>query len=355
MWWVLRAMSVLHDGARLAEQRERADTLVGVDEYGRRERRAEARRRAEAQRRRVMAAAGVGIVVLLAVIVIFSIGSGGAGGGGEEQAAAKAKPPPELPRGGRSVFPEFRVVGFAGAPQAEELGALGIGTLDQAARKLERQTRPYARFGGRPVLPAFELITVIANASPGDDGQYRTRQEDDVVRRHLEGARRARALLLLDIQPGQSDFMREVRQFDEFLAQPEVTVALDPEWHMDEGEVPGQTIGSVTAEEVNEVQAHLSRVIRRNRLPEKLLVVHQFTSDMIENRSKLKRYPGVELVLNVDGVGGRDLKVEKYKAFAKRRDPAHPGFKLFYSEDTNVLDPSDVLRLEPEPVFVVYE
>lgn len=328
-------------------------TLPGVDEASRRERRAQARRRSEAQRRRVAAAAGAGLVLMLALIVIFSIDGGSEAGEGE-QAPARAKPP-ELPRGGRSVFPEFRVVGFAGAPQAEELGALGIGTLDEAARKLERQAAPYARLGGRPVLPAFELIGVIANASPGDDGQYRTRQEDAVVRRHLEAARRARAMLLLDIQPGQSDFMTEVRRFDRFLTQPDVTVALDPEWHMDEGEVPGQTIGSVTAEEINQVSAHLSRIVQRHRLPEKMLVVHQFTADMIENRSKLRLYPGVELVLNVDGVGGRELKIEKYDAFLKRGDPGHPGFKLFYSEDTDMLSPRDVLRLRPQPEFVVYE
>ncbi len=292
---------------------------------------------------------------MLGVIVLISVAGLGGGGDGEE-AAAKPKPPPELPRGGRSVFPEFRVVGFAGAPQAEELGELGVGTLDQAARKLERQARPYGQGPGRrPILPAFELIAVIANASAGDDGKYRSRQKDSVVRKHLAAARRARDLLILDIQPGQSDFMTEVRQFDEFLTQPDVTVALDPEWHMAEGEVPGQTIGSVTAEEVNEVSAHLSGIVQRNRLPEKMLVVHQFTEDMIENRSQLKRYPGVELVLNVDGVGDRQLKIEKYKAFVKRRDPARHGFKVFYEEDTNMLSPRDVLRLRPQPEFVVYE
>lgn len=327
-----------------------------VDETARRERRAEARRRSDAQRRRVLAAAGTGIVLALLVIVLVAVG--GAGGGSEtgEGAAARAKPPPELPRGGRSIFPEFRVVGFAGAPQDEALGELGKGSLDGAARRLERQARPYASGPGRrPILPAFELIAVIANASAGDDGKYRTAQKKKVVRDYLAGARRAGALLLLDIQPGQADFITEVRRFDDFLAQPDVTVALDPEWHMGDGEVPGQVIGSVTADEINEVAAHLSRIVRRNRLPEKMLVVHQFTQEMIENRSELKRYPGVELVLNVDGVGDPELKIDKYKAFMKLRDPARVGFKLFYEEDTDMLSPREVQRLRPEPEFVVYE
>jgi len=295
-------------------------------------------------------------VLLILVVVLISAGGLPAIGGGGERAAAEPKPPPELPRGGRSVFPEFKVVGFAGAPQDEALGALGIGSLDQAARKLERQARPYTRGPGRPpLLPAFELIAVIANASAGDDGEYRTAQKKKVVREYLAGARRARALLLLDIQPGRADFLEEVRRFDEFLAQPDVTVALDPEWHMAEDEVPGQTIGSVTAEEVNEVSAHLSRIVRQNRLPEKILVVHQFELDMIENRRRLKAYPGVELVLNVDGVGGPKLKIEKYNAFIERRDRARNGFKVFYEEDTDRLSPAEVMRLRPEPEFVVYE
>ena len=339
----------------MARRGPRADTLAHVNDTARRERRAQARRRSEAQRRRVMAAAGTGIVLGLVVIVLVSVG-GVPGGEGNNPAAAEPKPPPQLPRGGRSVFPEFRVVGFAGAPQDEALGALGVGSLDQAARRLERQARPYTRGPGRrPVLPAFELIAVIANASAGDDGEYRTRQEKGVVREYLAGARRAGALLMLDVQPGRADFLEEVRYFDEFLAQPDVTVALDPEWHMAEGEVPGQTIGSVTAEEVNEVAAHLSRIVQRGRLPEKMLVVHQFTLEMIEDRSKLKRYPGVELVLNVDGVGDPKLKIDKYNAFMKRRDRARNGFKVFYEEDTNRLSPAEVMRLRPEPEFVVYE
>ena len=301
-----------------------------------------------------MGLTGVGLVLALLLMAIVSVGAGRSGPGQGEE--APTRPPPELPRGGRSALPEFRVIGFAGAPQAEGLGALGIGTLDSAAARLERQARAYSQGPGRrPILPAFELIAVIANASPGDDGQYRTRQKDAVVQRYLAGARRARALLLLDIQPGQADFLDEVRGFDPVLAQPDVSVALDPEWHMAAGEVPGQTIGSVTADEVNEVAAHLSEIVRRHRLPEKMLVVHQFTSDMIENRSQLRRYPGVDLVLNVDGVGDRELKVDKYNAFTKLGDRGRPGFKLFYEEDTNMLTPADVQRLRPEPEFVVYE
>ena len=140
---------------------------------------------------------------------------------------------------------------------------------------------------------------------------------------------------MLDIQPGRADFSEEMAALQDFLGQPDVSLALDPEWDMGENEVPGEAIGSMTADEVNAISASLSAIVRRRRLPEKLLVVHQFTRDMVEDRERLRRYPGVELVLNVDGFGDRTVKVDKYKEFVRGRDPARHGFKLFYREDTN--------------------
>jgi len=324
-----------------------------VEQVDRRTRREQARRRTERQRRTVLTAAGAGALLLVVVLGLAAL-SGGAQTAGRY--TPPAAPPPELPRGGRSIFPEWRVVGFYGAPQDEELGVLGIGSPASLAGKLKRQARPYAEGpGARPTLPAFELISVIANASAGDDGKYRTRQEPDTIRRYLAAARRARALLVLDIQPGRADFIEEIRALEGFLAEPDVSLALDPEWNMGEGEVPGQTIGSMTADEVNAVSARLSEIVRRGRLPEKMLVIHQFTKDMVENRERLRRYPGVELVLNVDGFGDRTLKVDKYNEFVRGGDPARHGFKLFYREDTNLMAPRDVLSLRPQPEFVVYE
>ena len=46
---------------------------------------------------------------------------------------------------------------------------------------------------------------------------------------------------------------------------------------MGPGGVPGEQIGSVDASMVNKVTAYLSKLIRENDLPQKLVVVHQFT------------------------------------------------------------------------------
>jgi hypothetical protein len=313
-------------------------------------RREEARRRTRRQRRLAVV---VAVVAIAALVVGVGLGIGGSDDPGGE-AQSEPAPPPELPRGGRAIFPKYTVVAFYGAPQNDELGALGIGRPAVAARRLERQARPYRR-SGRPVLPAFELIATIVHASPGEDGNYSERQTPRTIRRYLRVARAHRALLILDIQPGLSPFMREVRAFRRFLEEPDVSLALDPEWSMVPGQLPGQQIGSTDAAVVNRVSRYLSRIVREGDLPQKLLVVHRFTQDMIQNDDRLKRHRGVALTVNVDGFGDRPNKITKYWEFTRGRRDRHHGFKLFYREDTNLMTPRQVLRLKPRPELIVYE
>jgi hypothetical protein len=251
------------------------------------------------------------------------------------------------------LFPDFRVVGFYGAPQDDELGVLGIGPPSKMAAKLERVARGYAR-KSRPVLPVMELLATVAAGHPGDDGKYRLRQDEKVIARYLRAARKAKALLLLDIQPGHADFMVEARRLERWLREPDVGLALDPEWHTP-GAVPGQRIGSVSADKVNEVSAWLADIVRRHDLPEKLFVIHQFTSDMISDKNRVRKRRGLAVTFNVDGFGDRPNKRAKYDAFTSEATRFHDGFKLFYREDTNLMKPRHVLALTPPPDLVVYE
>ena len=257
-----------------------------MDEDVRRRRREEARRRVF-RRRRLVAGGVAGLVALLLVAGGLLLGAGG--GNEEPEASAKARPA-QLPRGGRTILPDSRVVAFYGAPQDRELGVLGIGTPARAARRLERQARPYAR-RGRPVLPAFELIAAIVTREAGDGGDHSIRQEPATIRRYLRAARAHRMLLLLDIQPGYAPFLGEAEALEEFLKEPDVSLALDPEWSMDPPQLPGQEIGSTDAATINDVSRYLSGIVRKYDLPQKLLVVHRFTGDMIEAEHDLERHP----------------------------------------------------------------
>src|SRR5215211_3862621 len=95
------------------------------------------------RRRRIMAIVALAV---LAAVLVFAVtrlaGSDAAeprqaaGGADAESATPAPEKPAELPRGGRSILPEFRVVAYYGAAQDKQLGALGVGSPAQAARKL---------------------------------------------------------------------------------------------------------------------------------------------------------------------------------------------------------------------------
>jgi hypothetical protein len=313
------------------------------------------RQSADVYRRRRL----IALAVIAAIAAIAGAAVGATDGSRGDQTQPRAKPlaakttQAELPLGGRRIFPDYRVVAYYGAPQSHELGALGIGSPDHAARRLAAQAKPYAR-KTRPVLLAFELLADVANHDPGMDGLYRTRQPDAVIRRYLVAARRAKALLVLDIQPGHADFLPETRHLDRWLREPDVGLALDPEWHTP-GAVPGTQIGSVQADDINAVAGHVAAIVRHYALPEKLFVVHQFTPNMIVGKQRVQQLPGLAMTMNVDGFGDRPNKISKYREFTHDGTHFHRGYKLFYEEDTNLMTPRSVLALQPRPDFIVYE
>ena len=84
-------------------------------------------------------------------------------------------------------------------------------------------------------------------------------------------------------------------------------------------------------------------------------VVHQFTNDMIRNKDRVKKRPGLAVTMNVDGFGNPANKISKYNAFTREAKRFHDGFKLFYREDIDLMKPRSVLGMNPPPDLVVYE
>jgi hypothetical protein len=316
--------------------------------------------RAVAQRRRLGALAVVAGVSLVAGLAVGAGGDAGRGATGSGKAAAQggdgapAPPAAQLPGGGRRIFPDRRIVAFYGNPRDNELGALGIGTPTRAARRLLAQARPYSR-KSRPVLPTMELISTVATAAPGPSGLYRDHLAGATIRRYLDAARKVNGLLVLDIQPGRGQFGPEITRLRKWLVEPDVGLALDPEWHVGPDQLPGKVIGSTDADVINAAAAYLSKIVRERNLPQKLLLVHRFTDDMITRDERLRPFPGVATVVNVDGFGSQTVKVAKYRNFVKRTPRVHRGFKLFYKEDLRTMSPRSVMALRPRPDVVVYE
>lgn len=328
------------------------DQYAASRERSRQRREAQRAERARLRRQRLLVTgAGAAGVALIVVLVVALAGGGGGDDGGAASAASKV---PELPGGGTRIFPGRRVVAFYGTSGTAVLGTLGKGTPAQAAQRLVRQAQAY-EVDGAKVLPAFEYIATVASNVPGDDGKYRNLKPLREVRRYLRAARKVGALLILDVQPGQGDFFEEVQRYAPLLREPDVSLALDPEWKMDPGQIPGQVIGHTDAATVNRVSAWLSQMVRAGHLPQKILLVHEFTEGMIRDQAKVLQRPGVAVTVNVDGFGDRTAKLGKYRDLAPRRT-LHPGFKLFYTEDQDIFRPREVLRrLHPAPLYIDYQ
>jgi hypothetical protein len=266
--------------------------------------------------------------------------------------------PNELPRGGREVFPRYRLVGYAGLTGAKTLGRLGTGPLDTRVIELEQRAKPYAR--GRDILPVLEVIATVVQGRAGRDGKYRVRLTDDKIRTYHQAARKHRALLLLNLQPGRSEFLVEARAYENWLKLPDVGVAVDPEWAMDSGQVPGRAYGHTTGAELDETARYLAGLVKKHDLPEKVMVYHQVATSVVRKESGLKDHAGVVLIKSVDGLGPPGSKIHTYGVVNKTTPKfVHPGFKLFFTEDRRghgrVMSPDDVLALKPRPEYVMYE
>nr|NLI49747.1 hypothetical protein [Propionibacterium sp.] len=256
------------------------------------------------------------------------------------------------------MFPRYRLVGYAGYPGAAALGRLGIGDLGERMTELEQLAVQYA--AGREPLPVMELIAATAHNRPQADNTYRTRVGDDVIATWLAMARERRALLLLNIQPGRAKFLDEVKHLEKWLKEPDVGIALDPEWAVGPDQVPGRQFGTVPGTELNEVAAYVSGIVAAHDLPEKVFLYHQLHPQIVTGERALKEHPGIVLIKSVDGIGSKNLKTATYNQLVKLT-PAyvHLGFKLFYEEDTRkdqpLMTPEEVLALDPQPVYVLYE
>lgn len=255
-----------------------------------------------------------------------------------------------------SVFADAQVVALYGHPGVPAMGALGrypvSGVADEAARVAAEYD---ALNGDRRVVPALHLIASVAQASPGD-GTYLGRMSLDTVDAYVRVTEERGQLLFLDIQIGWGDPLAEVQRYEQQLRRGHVHVALDPEFATRaKGTAPGRAIGSVSAAQIRAVQDYLAGLVRRHRLPPKVLVVHQFRDDMIDDPRNITFVDGVDLVIDMDGFGPQGTKLAGYRRFANSAYSEYAGFKLFYEWDTPIFTPAEIQALDPPPDYVIYQ
>lgn len=261
------------------------------------------------------------------------------------------------PAGERSIFRNCQVVAFYGYPSIPGLGVLGHKEPDAMTAQLREQAEAYdATNGPRGVALAYHIIAAVAQGHSTADGTFLERIPHSVIDAYLDAAERHDAIVILDIQMGTSTVDAELQAIAPYLRHPRVHLALDPEWHMPDGVTPGTHIGSMDAAEINRAQEILQAVVDETGLPNKILVIHQFTRGMTTNKPAIASFPGVDLVIDQDGFGYAGAKIGNYDVFVRQDGAPHGGMKIFYTEDfPPLITPAQANALIPQPDLIVYQ
>lgn len=264
----------------------------------------------------------------------------------------------EFPGGGRELLPKYRLVALYGNPEARVLGSFGEQPPEEAIARVKNLAAEYQSHSAEPIYPAFEIITTVASAGPGDDGNYSRETPVDTLRPIVELAKTHGVYILLDLQPGHSDFLSQAKMYETLLKEPHVGLAIDPEWRLKPGQKHMKQIGTVTAAEINQTAAWLADLTKQYELPQKLLLLHQFKLSMITERDTLDTSrPELAWCIQMDGLGVQPVKQDTWRII-RTNAPANVyfGWKNFIDEDKPMLSPDQTMsQVEPKPFFVSYQ
>ena len=260
-----------------------------------------------------------------------------------------------------AIFPRNRVVAFYGNPLVKKMGVLGEYPKDEMLSKLDHEVARWAKADpSTPVIPALHVIVTVASGTPGKNGLYRTQMFDSLTNSIYTWAKAKKALTFLDVQVGKSSVQAEVPRLRSFLENADVHLGIDPEFAMaTSGAVPGTKIGTLDARDINWAINFLDEIVKAKHLPPKVLIVHRFTRKMVTNYRDIHPTPNVQVVMDMDGWGPPWLKFDSYHDYVKAEPVQFTGFKLFFHNDTKsgaaMLTPSEVLRLNPRPLYIQYQ
>ena len=264
----------------------------------------------------------------------------------------------QLPGGGQLLFPGHVFVALYGTPGAPGLGVLGEQGLPETLARAAQTAAAYEPLTDRTVVPMLEIIATVAAGAAGSDGNYSNEISVDTLRPWVEAAGEAGMYVVLDLQPGRTDFLTQAKLYEPLLSLPHVGLALDPEWRLKPDQRHLAQIGSVDAAEVNAVVTWLADLTAEHALPQKLLVLHQFQPRMIANRAAVDTSRDeLAILIHVDGQGSQPAKQETWRVLQSDAPAGVAwGWKNFYDEDLPPLTPEQTMtQVAPTPDLVTYQ
>jgi len=266
-----------------------------------------------------------------------------------------------LPTAG-AILPFNRIIAYYGNLYSKNMGILGELPKDSMLSKLKTEVAKWQKADTMlKVIPALHYIAVTAQQSPGPGNTYRLRMPFNQIDKVISWANEINGLVFIDIQVGLSTIEKELPLFEKYLLLPNVHVGIDPEFSMKNGKRPGTAIGTYDAADINYVVNYLADLVEKNNLPPKILIVHRFTQAMVTNYKQIRLNPSVQIVMNMDGWGFAAKKVNTYRQFIYPQPVQFAGFKIFYKNDTKrvgqakEMQPEQVLKLTPHPVYIQYQ
>ncbi len=262
----------------------------------------------------------------------------------------------------QAILPFSRIIAYYGNFYSKNMGILGALPTDEMLLRLKKEADNWAKADSlTPVIPAIHYIAVTAQASPGKNSKYRQRMPFSEIDKAVEIAKKINGIVFLDIQVGWSSLQEEIPPLEKYLLMPNVHLGIDPEFSMKGRQVPGSVIGTMDAADINFASAYLANITKEHNLPPKILVLHRFTKGMITNYTNIITRPEVQIVINMDGFGSAAKKISSYKLAVINEPVQFAGFKVFYKNDAlspgsgTIMQPSEILKLYPVPVYIQYQ
>jgi hypothetical protein len=264
----------------------------------------------------------------------------------------------QQPTGGFLAVEGKTYTAMYGHPGAPQLGVLGEQGVQASVKRVERLARKYRRLTPGTVVPTFEIIATVASSSAGKDKNYSAEASVATLTPLVDAAEKAGVYVIVDLQPGRTDFLTQAKRYRSLLERPHVGLAVDPEWRLTKKQKHLVQIGSVSADEINRTSDWLATLTREKSLPQKIFVVHQFSLSMIKHRSRLDTtHPELATVIHVDGSGPQGAKQGTW-ATLRQDAPAGVGWgwKNFVDEDHPMLNARQTWRrVTPHPDLITYQ
>ncbi|MFA5937083.1 MAG: hypothetical protein WC822_04365 [Candidatus Paceibacterota bacterium] len=272
-----------------------------------------------------------------------------------------------------AILPFNRIIAYYGNLYSKGMGVLGQYEESEMLQRLNTEVEKWELADpATPVIPALHYIAVVAQGNAGEDGKYRARMPGSEIEKVIKIAEKiparphdgsgagGSAIVFLDLQVGFSTLQNEVPLLEKYLKMPQVHLGIDPEFSMKTGIRPGKVVGTLDASDINFTANYLAKIVKENNLPPKILVVHRYTQKMVTNYKEIKPLPEVQIVMHMDGWGGIPKKINTYKQFVYKEPVQFTGFKLFYKNDilekgTVLMTPQELLKLNPQPVYIQYQ